>query len=83
MGWNRADEDDCHITCHGCQYEWCSECQVEWHKDMNCEEYQKWKEENEKEDEAFEEAKNSGYLKKCPNCKKYGKKVSYECNKAT
>jgi IBR domain, a half RING-finger domain len=50
-----------------CQFTMCFNCRVEWHADCTCEQYQKWKADNEKAGDLYEEWRKKS-TKKCPRC---------------
>lgn len=65
-------------------YEFCMECGVEWHADSNCEEYQAWRAENARADDAFDSFHRQHGSKKCPSCRHAAVKEDvFACNKVT
>ncbi|KAJ6228840.1 rbr-type e3 ubiquitin transferase [Anaeramoeba flamelloides] len=70
------------MRCYYCDYHYCRKCNVEWHDGSTCEQFQKWKLENDDADRAFEEYKNSIGAKQCPKCGAVCSKTA-GCNKMT
>ena len=63
-------------TCDACEVEWCLSCMEKNHDDYgSCEDYAKWKLENEKGDAALAElAQQEGWMK-CPKCNSMCEKI--------
>jgi len=71
-----------HFVCPSCHFQMCTSCKVPWHAGQSCENYQKWKEENEAGDKRMEEMERLGQFKRCPKCTN-GVVKSQGCNHMT
>lgn len=56
------------IDCETCKKKICAPCNVEDHTGISCDEFQKWKADNEAADESFTMMIEKGLIKPCPNC---------------
>ncbi len=64
------------------RFEFCTECAVKWHEGSSCEDYQAWRRENVRGDEAFEELHRRLGAKSCPRCRNAATKEDpSQCNK--
>ncbi|XP_062335867.1 E3 ubiquitin-protein ligase RNF31-like isoform X1 [Osmerus eperlanus] len=61
------------VTCPGCHKSFCAQCKKPWevqHKDLSCEQFQRWKKENDPE---YQKQGLTGFLRDngitCPQCK--------------
>eukprot|EP01023_Acetabularia_acetabulum_P037482 TRINITY_DN35569_c0_g1_i1.p1 TRINITY_DN35569_c0_g1~~TRINITY_DN35569_c0_g1_i1.p1 ORF type:complete len:342 (-),score=40.28 TRINITY_DN35569_c0_g1_i1:639-1664(-) len=73
-----VDPQQIYFRCPECVFEFCLQCGVDWHKGSNCENYQKWRKDNEDGDDKFKQMKKSA----CPQCKHAViKQNEWQCNK--
>jgi len=56
------------VECNGCRVEFCLSCREREHKGYSCEDFKKWKIENDKGEQALMELLNKGDVKPCPVC---------------
>ncbi|KAL0488861.1 hypothetical protein AKO1_013547 [Acrasis kona] len=68
-------QDEHDFLCPKCNKRYCLKCKVEYHNQITCEQYQKWAQENETSDMAFEEYKKKSNGKPCPTCRHFVEKT--------
>jgi len=60
-------EQGSYCACPICNYEFCTKCKEKWHDAFSCEDYKKWKKDNDQSERKFQEYINRN-TKSCPNC---------------
>jgi len=56
------------VQCPVCKKEWCSKCGGDKHDKVTCEEYKRWKGDNENADQNFEALMAEQMWRRCPHC---------------
>ncbi|EGC29258.1 hypothetical protein DICPUDRAFT_43095 [Dictyostelium purpureum] len=64
-----GDPDAPMIVCpkESCKFAYCFNCKDAWHSDITCEQYKRWKEENDQAERKFQEWSRAN-TKPCPKC---------------
>eukprot|EP00455_Lapot_gusevi_P003632 TRINITY_DN11476_c0_g1_i5.p1 TRINITY_DN11476_c0_g1~~TRINITY_DN11476_c0_g1_i5.p1 ORF type:complete len:506 (+),score=147.27 TRINITY_DN11476_c0_g1_i5:59-1519(+) len=65
--------------CAACNKVYCVRCNVEWHDGSSCEQYQKWKKENDQGDKLFDQMVRNGDVRSCECGAKFVKEDGCEC----